>query len=169
MKLISKITATLLFLWLFCMGFIGMAAAQKASTGSVVGTIQDKNSENPLPGATVTADGTLFTATADRIGQFRLAGLPVGSHNLRISYIGYNSYSIDVDVKAGETLEVNALLLPYLRLTVEVTAPLLEGQEKALNEQNAAMNIENVVAADQIGNFAESHVHLYKRTTHSFP
>jgi hypothetical protein len=52
MRLTPRIIAAVQFISLFCLGFIGIAAAQTTGTGSVVGTIQDKNSQNPLPGAT---------------------------------------------------------------------------------------------------------------------
>jgi hypothetical protein len=155
MELKSRITPVVILLFLFYVGFSVQATAQKSGTGSIVGTVKDKNSENPLPAAKVTVDGTLLTAIADSVGQYRLAGVPTGDHTLRISYIGYNDSSVDVNVKEEEALEVDVLLLPYMRLTVEVTAPYLEGQERALNEQNASLKIENVVAADQIGNFPD--------------
>lgn len=150
-----SISTFLFFLVLVCRASAGPVTAQTAGTASIIGTVQDKNSENPLPGATISVDGTRFNATADRLGKFRIVDLPAGNHVVKVSYIGYNTYSIEVEAKAGETLELNTLLLPYLTQTIEVSAPILEGQEKALNEQDIALNIKNVVAADQIGNFPD--------------
>lgn len=63
-----------------------------------------------------------------------------------------------VDVAAGEHLERLITLGDRLRFGEEVVVqsePILSGQAKALNQQKNALNIKNIVAADQIGRFPD--------------
>ncbi|UOR05458.1 TonB-dependent receptor [Hymenobacter aerilatus] len=57
--------------------------------GPVSGVITDARTGTPLPGATVLLDGTPSAAT-DAAGTFSIATVPVGSHTLHITFVGYD-------------------------------------------------------------------------------
>ncbi|TXK38138.1 TonB-dependent receptor plug domain-containing protein [Pontibacter qinzhouensis] len=80
----------LLVVLLLLAGTPSLSVAQQL-TQTIRGRIIDKESQEPLPGATVAiyslspAVGT----TTDLDGNFRLEQVPVGRHTLRISFMGY--------------------------------------------------------------------------------
>ncbi|MBT2558373.1 TonB-dependent receptor [Hymenobacter sp. ISL-91] len=60
-----------------------------AQTGVLSGTVRDRATQQPVPGATVTLEGSSLGTAADEQGRFRLANIPTGSYNVRASFIGY--------------------------------------------------------------------------------
>lgn len=125
--------------------------------GVVSGLVADSRVGNGLPGAQVRLVGTSFEAVTDRRGFYRIAGVPAGEYTAAATYLGFDDGSATVSLAAGSTATANI----RLRLTgfaeeVTVTAPLLQGQAKALSQQQNANNILNVVSADQIGAFPDS-------------
>jgi TonB dependent receptor/CarboxypepD_reg-like domain/TonB-dependent Receptor Plug Domain len=70
------------------------ALAQSGPTGIITGTVRDRNTQELLVGVTVQIDNSttpnakLIGTTTDADGRFTLS-LPVGSYNLRATYIGF--------------------------------------------------------------------------------
>jgi outer membrane receptor protein involved in Fe transport len=77
----------------------GQMAAQ--DSGTIVGTVTDKATDSPLPGAVVSAEGAARNATTDDAGRYRLTGIEVGRRTIRARYIGYAPLSASVTVLAG--------------------------------------------------------------------
>ncbi|MCX7798272.1 MAG: carboxypeptidase-like regulatory domain-containing protein, partial [Melioribacter sp.] len=67
-------------------------------TGSVSGRVIDKSTKEPLIGANVVVLNTSLGAATDYEGKFVIHHIPVGKHTLQISYIGYETQRIDVDI-----------------------------------------------------------------------
>jgi TonB-dependent receptor len=91
-------------------------------------------------------------------GAFRIGPVPSGSQKLEVSYLGYITTVIDVEVRADDSVELEVLMEPEQRLRTSVTVtaePYLESMERALNEQKTSINIKNIVSADQIGRFPD--------------
>jgi TonB family protein len=84
------------------------------------GTVRT-SSEEPVPGATVTAvgaDGKATTTTTDAAGAFRFEGLAPGAYQVSTSAEGFEPFSSREDVVAGEVASV-----VYRPKVVVVTAP----------------------------------------------
>ncbi|UOQ65544.1 carboxypeptidase-like regulatory domain-containing protein [Hymenobacter volaticus] len=58
--------------------------------GPVLGTVLDARTGTALPGATILLDGTASAAT-DATGTFSLSAVPAGPHELRVSFLGYET------------------------------------------------------------------------------
>lgn len=130
-------------------GYLTSPAA--AQSGTVVGQIVDAQTKGTLPGATVRVDQTHLGAAADLQGRFRLTRIPAGSATLIVSYVGYNTKEITVDVPAGGRLDVNiALELEVVRGQEVVVTAQLVGQAQAINSQLSSNTIVNVVAPERI-------------------
>jgi TonB-dependent receptor len=131
--------------------------AQEQATGVVTGRVVDSNRGEPLPGALVRVDGTVISAATDRQGAFRLIGVPTGSRTLVVSYLGRLEARQTVTVSATAAIVEFKLEPDYTyNETVTVTGESIqEGQARALNQQRTALNITNVIAADQIGSFPD--------------
>ena len=111
----------------------------------------------PLAGATVFVDDEGLTVS-DRDGYFDLVDLPAGPHRLRITYIGFRATERDVKVVSGETQELDIRLLPGVQLAEIAVISQVRGQARALTQQQSAVNITNVIAADQIGRFPDQNI-----------
>jgi len=86
--------------------FVGMANAQ---TGSLAGVITNDEGE-PLPGATVQAEGTSFGTATNISGNYRLDNLPVGTYTFIIRSISYETLRIERQIRAGEVTSLNVTL-----------------------------------------------------------
>jgi TonB-dependent receptor len=123
-----------------------------STTGTIIGTIQDKSTGEALPSANIVVKGTSYGAVSDLQGKYRILRVPTGNVVLRVTYIGYKPAEIPVTVKQDETvskeikLEFDANKLKY---NVTVTAQQ-EGQAAAINQQIRANTIVNVVSKDKI-------------------
>jgi hypothetical protein len=87
-----------------------LAFSQNSLTQTVRGTIADAVSKTPLIGATIIVIDMqpIKGAIADLDGNFRLEGVPVGRHNFRVSYIGYETYIVaEVLVGSGKEVVLN--------------------------------------------------------------
>jgi hypothetical protein len=74
-------------------------------TQVVRGSIVDADSKLPLPGTSVSVIGTepLIGTSADANGYFRLENIPVGRINLQISFVGYETMTIqNIEVFSGK-------------------------------------------------------------------
>ena len=77
-------------------------------TGTITGTIVDKGSRRPLPGAQITIVGTGATvgATSSAQGAFRILNVAPGQRVVRARLLGFSAMSKSVDVAPGGTTVV---------------------------------------------------------------
>jgi hypothetical protein len=93
------------------LGLAALAVAEEpalAQAGSLVGRVRDDEG-SAVYGATVVAarpGAAERVAATDRLGFFRLDGLPDGSWTLIVSGLGYEAAERSVTLSPGETLEV---------------------------------------------------------------
>ncbi|MBD0256439.1 MAG: carboxypeptidase-like regulatory domain-containing protein, partial [Cytophagales bacterium] len=100
------------------------SVAAQSLTQTVRGRIVDKETQTPLPGATVQllsdSAGTTGTAT-DADGYYRLDKVNVGRQTLRFSYIGYQNADIaNVVETSGKEVILNVQLEASAQLMNEV-------------------------------------------------
>lgn len=70
-------------------------AAMAQNTGSISGTILDRNTQKPISGATVLVLPTTIGSSSDSGGRFRITGIPAGSYTLQLSVLGYADKNIN--------------------------------------------------------------------------
>jgi len=70
---------------------------------SVSGRLVDSADGLPLMYANVVVDGISTGATTDSNGAFTIDNVPSGNQNLVVTYVGYESLSIPVNVGSGDT------------------------------------------------------------------
>lgn len=80
---------------------------EKKMTQTVRGKVIDKDTKQPLPGATIivyTQDSEEGTST-DKEGGFRFENLPLGRKNIEVSYVGYQQQILrNLMLKSGKEL-----------------------------------------------------------------
>ena len=131
MKLdLGKIFFLILFLTLSVMA---------ATAGTIKGTITDRQTKEPLTGATVQVSGTAQGAVADLDGNYTLE-LKNGTYTLTVRYIGYKDMTINAVEIKGETV-LNFDMEPDTQTLgeVQVTAKKnLEGERALQMERRKA-------------------------------
>lgn len=127
-----------------------------AQTGKITGIVTDQQG-NPLPGANIIIP-ELNIGTASNIrGEYILTKVASGSHQLTISYIGYQKKSITVEIEAGEITNKD-IILQHRAIageSIEVKAQAV-GQVQAINQQIASNTVKNIVSSKQIQSLPEA-------------
>lgn len=77
------------------------APAQEA--GRIMGVVQAAETQRPLSGAQVFIQGTRMGALTNTQGRYLILNVPPGTHEVRVTIIGYSAGSRTVVVGAGET------------------------------------------------------------------
>ena len=86
------------------LAFVGLGLSSAFSqTGTVTGVVSDKQTGEVLPGANVYIEGTTTGVSSDVNGKYSLQ-VPVGSQVLVCSYIGYQKFTVTLEVVKGQTL-----------------------------------------------------------------
>jgi len=140
--------------------FIFLIVSLKAwsQAGTIKGKVTDTLTGERLPGATVKVANSTTGAVTDLQGEFFLR-VKTGTVVLEVSYIGYKSSELTVDVTVNMVSVVEISLTSGItELQDVVITGVLQGQQRALNQQKTADNIKSIVSADQIGRFPDPNV-----------
>ncbi|MBV6647241.1 MAG: TonB-dependent receptor [Cyclobacteriaceae bacterium] len=128
------------------------ASAVESETTTIRGKVIDKDTGEPLPGATVKIKGTTQGTITDISGNFYLSA--TSGETIEVSYIGYKTMEKQLSNLVSDQISFS-LESDFVQLKGVVVTGITQGQAKALNQQKNADNIKNVVAADQIGRFPD--------------
>lgn len=130
-----------------------------AQTGTIKGKVTDEEKLS-LPGATVIIEALGKGAATDINGEFLIFNVPQGNQTVKVSFIGYEAITQEVNVVANQITTVSFDMKSGITVgnDILVLGDRLKGQAKALNDQRTNDNITNIVAADQIGRFPDSNI-----------
>jgi hypothetical protein len=81
-----------------------------AQKGTIRGNVFDKSNAAPVGFASVAIEGTGLGATTDLNGFFTVSNIPVGKQKIRVSFLGYEDYTAEIDIKKGEIMYQNIFL-----------------------------------------------------------
>ena len=122
----SKTLFNFSFAVLFCL-ILGITAAAQTINGTISGTVVDQQ-KAAIPGATVTVTNTQTglerSATTNESGAFRIAGLPIGTYNVRVNGSGFAPLTREnVQVSTAVDTALDFDLTPgSVEATVDVTS-----------------------------------------------
>lgn len=122
-----------LFHLIFLVCIVGQVFAQE-KTGIIQGTVRDRNTQELLVGVTVVLEGTdpVIGVATDLNGNYKLTA-PVGSYNVRASFIGYEPLvKYNIVLTSGNANNLNFEL-------VESGQTLNEVEVTANNERSASV------------------------------
>jgi TonB-dependent starch-binding outer membrane protein SusC len=77
------------------------------TTGAVTGRVTNRSTGQPVTGAQVLLANTARSTFTGQDGRFLIPGIPAGTHDIRVSIIGYSESTQRVTVRAGETEVLN--------------------------------------------------------------
>ena len=110
-----------------------------------------------LEGALVRLPELKLEAVTSADGSYAIGGIPPGSYEVTVSYIGYPPRSVRVDVRDGETIR-QGFAFSELIEEIVVYGEQTASTASALNQQRAADGIVSVVSATDIGQFPDQNV-----------
>ncbi len=124
---------------------------------TIKGNVKDVETGNPLWGANVVVEGTSLGSATDKNGNYEIQNVPLGTHKVKATYIGYKQAELTVNVQSQRTVEVNFKMEPEAvkGQTVLVTAQRA-GQIAAINQQLNSETITNIVSSDKIQELPEA-------------
>ena len=145
----SLLYLTRCLLALFCTMGVQALFAQN----TIVGTVTDQTTGQPVAGATILVSGTQRGAASDAAGAYEIRGLADGTYTLDVSMIAYEPKQIpSVEVRGG-TVRVDIVLAEQSEQIsdVVVTAVRRTGSEVAVNrEVREAMMVVSAVSSQTI-------------------
>ncbi len=125
----------------------------------LTGQISELGTGQRLAGATVYLKGSYIGTSTDMNGTFRLRNIPEGKHTLIISYLGYGTREVEVEISKGEIVNMDAELTEQFQTMGEVViTKVMRGQSRAFNLQKEAENVKNIVSSQQIERFPDNNV-----------
>ncbi len=106
MRQLSRVIAPILLLLIAIAGPLW-----SGTTGKIAGTVTEKASGEPLPGANVIVVGTVLGATADIDGHYTILEIPPGIYDVQVSILGYGKVTVNnVRVFIDQTARVDYAL-----------------------------------------------------------
>lgn len=130
---------------------IVLAPAGAFGQGIIWGVVSDSLTNESLIGANVFIVGTARGASTDREGKCRIAGLAEGTYRVRVSYLGYRTKDVVVNVSSNEDVTFTARMAPQIIEGEEVVITgQLRGQVAAINQQLTSNTIVNVISEEKI-------------------
>ena len=129
-----------------------MSAA--AQTGSLKGTVTDKETKETLIGATVQLVGTYVGASCDIDGNYKLDNIKPGDYSIKFSFMGYSDVVYNgIRIEAGKTVTLNSAMTLRSQLMNEV---VVVGEKNLVNLEDATSEIK--ISSEDIDQMAVRNV-----------
>ena len=110
MKYLNSKTSKFIFtLSIFFLSMASSVLAQQANMGSIKGLVKTSDGK-PAEGVSISVKTLNRTTIANNDGEFELKSIPAGTQTLIVTLVGYTDLEQQVEVKAGETAQVNLQL-----------------------------------------------------------
>jgi hypothetical protein len=103
------------------MCLVGAPVSALAQTAALAGTVATDSSERRLPNAEISFPKFNRNTRSDSAGNFRVAGLEAGVHDVVIRLIGYEQISTTLKFEEAKTLRAKFLLRPTATPLAEVS------------------------------------------------
>ena len=134
---------------LFAMFF---ASITVFAQGTITGTVVDPELDGPLPGANIVVVGTQQGAMTDFDGKFRVE-VESSTGKIRISFVGYETRTVQFNVLQGETLDLGEILLnPDANALAEVVVTSIADLAKDRQTPVAVSTIKMEEIQEKLGN-----------------
>lgn len=125
-------------LYLFLLFTLSWAAQAQVIRGTVV----DDASNDPIPGAIVSIQGSPIQAPTDFDGNFELRGMVPGLYNVSVSFIGYEGKTqFEVQVTQAKAAVVNFRLREALQVLDEV---VISTQQQFKQEAQSPVSVQSI-------------------------
>ena len=142
-----------IYVTLFTMLFLSLNVF--AQQGKVEGKVVDSKNNTPLPGATITVNGSAIGAITDLEGRYTLVIKVNEETVLKISSSGYSTKEISgIKVRAGEVISLNVILETSAKMEEEIviirTTRRQETTAALIAFQKNTNTVSQVISAESI-------------------
>ncbi|MEW6509172.1 MAG: TonB-dependent receptor [Bacteroidota bacterium] len=144
---------------LFILILLSSISLYAQGRGIIKGKIIDEDNLS-LAGANIFITAAGIGTASNQDGEFILVNVPEGSHTLSVSYLGYQTQTIEIQVQSNKITRLDVVMKAGSVHSQEVVVlgERLKGQSKALNQQRSSENIINVISSEQIGRFPDANI-----------
>ncbi|SFO16929.1 TonB-dependent receptor [Sphingomonas sp. OK281] len=144
------------------------AGAPRAA-GSITGNVSQVGSGEYLDGASVSIPALDLSTVVDRTGRFTLLGVPAGTHEIVVRYVGFPDARRTVTV-ADAAVALDVAMTTAVGATagegageggeivVSGSRPIAESEAAALQIQRTSPSLVSVIASDSIGRLPDQNV-----------
>lgn len=136
--------------------FLSYTLLAQTLSQTVKGTVVDKQSQSPLPGAIVQVLGSqpLLGAACGSEGEFRINNVPLGRWQIKIQYLGYKEKIVTIVLNAGKESVLTVELEENVVQAEEVTVTAEEDKTKTNNKMSTVSA--RVFSAEEAARYAGS-------------
>lgn len=132
------------------------------NTGNIYGKVIDKNTQEPLIGATISVEQSTAGSTTDLEGNYRLT-LPVGTYNIKVTFVGYQTLiKYNINLTSGNAQSVNFDLQEETSSLGEVTIKNKKEKSAIVSDVITPLSVQSLtveeIRSNPGGNFDVSKV-----------
>src|ERR1041384_1718291 len=136
----------------------GSASVAQNGKGTVTRRVVDPLG-GVLQGAEIRLEPGGISRVSDAQGEFTITGVEPGTYTVKVNFVGFETYSASVEVKAGSLVRADAALKVSAQSSeVIVTAERAAGEAEAVNRERSADNLVQVLPADVIRSLPNAHL-----------
>ncbi|MBK6977463.1 MAG: carboxypeptidase-like regulatory domain-containing protein [Cytophagaceae bacterium] len=122
----------ILFIFFIFLNLVGHA---QQPSQTIRGRVLDKDSQQPVPGATILLNGSQKGTFTDENGIFSFEKLPIGRYSLSISMVGYFSQKLPlIDLGSGKEVVLSIELNENAQLLNELVVKAEYDKQKTIND-----------------------------------
>jgi TonB-dependent receptor len=150
----ARRSACFLFLCTGLAAIFPAPAAESAAEAAVLsGTVSNIATRNLLEGAKVELRALGLATLTDGTGRYVLAGVPAGTHEVEVTYVGLDRQRRTVTIAAGQRATQDfALTSEIYQLAEFKVVGEREGDAAAITAYRNSENLRNIAATDSFGN-----------------
>lgn len=122
------------------------SSAWSGTTGKIAGTVTDKATGQPLPGANVVVVGSAMGASTDINGQYTILQVPPGTYQVQVSFVGFATITMkEIRVYIDQTARIDFTLQEEL---IELGEAVIIAERPIIKPDVATSSV--AVAAEEI-------------------
>jgi TonB-linked SusC/RagA family outer membrane protein len=123
------------------------AQQQQPQTGTIVGRVMDRTTGQPVAEANVVIVGSTRGGRTSEQGRYRVSGVPPGTHQVRVTRLGYSAETRPATVAAGQEISVDFQVGPTAVQIDEVVVTATGETQRRRETGNAVSVVQPSVAA----------------------
>ena len=114
--------------------------------GALIGYITDAATGEPLVGANVVINGTAIGSATDVTGKYYIASVNSGTYNVKVAYIGYETISVNLEIKAKHIANLN---IPLQQSDLALEEVVITGNKPLI--QKSMTSSTSIISSDETG------------------
>lgn len=143
------------FAFLIVFSFFAITTFSQGITQIIKGTVIDKQSQTPLPGAVVQlTDSSKKYSVTDENGFYKITQVQIGRVNLKVTYTGYKQKQFTVLLNSGKETVMNVELEENVIQGQEIE--IIAEQDKTKTNNKMSMVSSRLFSAEEAGRYAGS-------------